>query len=153
MRTLILLALVLNCATPARKPPRDSGYHPFSPCGARVVGSSDHAGYAAAEAAIMEALEKHHPGACANLAGWVVIVNPAADASGGWVYERTGQRVRGLTSCRDLTIEIGSAVWWQSALAHEFIHAAVECPWSNVKHEGWEEGWKAGFYSEVAWPP
>lgn len=118
----------------------------WSPCGVRLVGSDAHASYAAAEARIIKALEPHVSDACFRMSGWIVQVVPTPN--GRWWIDSWGRQVVGLTSCATFTIQIGNEDWTE-ALAHEFVHAAAECPDPPSNHEGWAGSWKESFESRV----
>lgn len=73
------------------------------------------------------------------LAGWTYV--NLNQPEGIWYDEDVGSVVGGTTYCADKIIYLGRYKdgWRGTSLAHEIIHAALECPWVNKTHEGWKE--------------
>lgn len=105
----------------------------ISTCGLRLIGASeDCRGFQLAEDRALRELNKYQGDLCSSLEGMSVEVKPETAWTDGW-----GRRVAGLTFCQQGPyIQIGTDDWFSNSLTHELIHAALECPWNNNKHEG-----------------
>jgi hypothetical protein len=143
---LIYFFLVVGCAGVPERPSI-----PLSPCGAALVGSNKYSELAEYETKVMKILWTYtNAPACQKLQGWTLEV-VAADEKGCWMDE-AGRYVCGLTYCGKRLMKIGRDDFQNSALAHEFIHSSLECPWENTDHEGeaWSKpnGWYWFFIQE-----
>ena len=114
-------------------------------CGVRLYGSNDCTGFQAAEDKAVQIYEGHLSATCDRLYGWVVYVQPRG-ASQSWAWVSPGGRlVRGMTWCRQQTIQVGTDDWPRSSLAHELLHA-VECGERFADERPdveWEASWQA----------
>lgn len=141
-----IVGLALACAPAASGPTPDF----VSPCGVLVFDTQDAAGFAAAEARALRALETaaglDADASCERLDGLELAVrNPGGQGVGEWTDSAGHVHTGGIAFCPS-GIVLATDDWASGALTHEIAHILTDCA-GGESHQGWEE---QGLFNAVA---
>lgn len=146
MKRLLPILLLLSCAPDDRL----QGVPCQTTSGVRLFGSNDCGGFQLAEDRAVAVFSKHYVDVVDRIFMFAVYVQPSSGVDNSW-QSPARKTVRGLTWCRQHTIQIGSADWRYSSYAHELLHAA-ECGEYVVgedPHAAWDGGWQESAIKEA----
>ena len=146
MKRYLMFLLLFSCTPDARL----QGVPCKTAAGVRLFGSNDCSGLQVAEDRAVTVYSKHYGDFRDRLYGFVVYVQPTSGVQHSW-QSPAGKTVRGLTWCRQQTVQIGSDDWRYSSYAHEILHAG-ECG-EYVAGEDpdalWEASWQPAAVEEA----